>query len=178
MPDETLPEFRYYADPVGDGRIARSDEVCATCERSRGWISGALLYSAESPDEARFCPWCIADGTAVARFGGTFNEIGEPIARDRAVEVCERTPNFVTWQDWAWPCHCGDAARYHGQPSGEELRANPEALESLLADLRQYDWGRDDAYVDEFVEGLGGSVVAYRFECLECRAAIVVWDAD
>jgi uncharacterized protein len=175
---EELPAFRYYADPIADGRITPSAERCAACDRVRGWISGALLYSDRVPDEARFCPWCIADGTAVARFGGTFNEVWESIPRERAILVTERTPNFETWQDWAWPCHCNDAACYRGQPSGTELRANPEALESLLTDLRQYEWGRDETYVAEFIDGLGGGAVAYLFECLECHAQIVVWDSD
>jgi uncharacterized protein CbrC (UPF0167 family) len=152
---------------------------CAACNRERGWISDALLYSEHTPDGAYFCPWCIADGKAVRRYGGSFNELAVGVADDEVARiVCERTPSFLTWQDWAWPVHCGAPGIYRGQPSGDELRGYPEALEVLLSDLRQYDWGRDDQYVAEFIDGLGGGHVAYLFECPSCGAPLVVWDAD
>jgi uncharacterized protein CbrC (UPF0167 family) len=84
----------------------------------------------------------------------------------------------LSCQDWDWPTDCNDVASYLGQPSGEKLRANPPALQALLADLRQWDWGRDEAYVEEFVDGLGGDHVAYLFECRHCRTQLVCWDAD
>jgi uncharacterized protein CbrC (UPF0167 family) len=103
---------------------------------ARGWISDALLYSATKPGDAYFCPWCIADGAAVRLFGGSFNEVDDGVADDEAARiVSERTPNFETWQDWYWPAHCGVPGIYRGQPSGEEIRAYPEALAALLADL-------------------------------------------
>jgi uncharacterized protein len=145
----------------------------------RGWISDALLYSASKPDDAYFCPWCIADGTAVRLFGGSFNELDNGVADDAAARiVSEQTPNFETWQDWFWPTHCGLPGVYRGQPTGEELRTRPEALAALLADLGQYDRGRDEKYVAEFIDGLGCGHVAYLFQCPSCGAWMVTWDAD
>jgi uncharacterized protein CbrC (UPF0167 family) len=57
------------------------------------------------------------------------------------------------------------------QPTGAQLRANPE-------DLRQWEWGRDDTYVEEFIDGLGGGVVAYLFTCRQCGMPLVTWDQD
>jgi uncharacterized protein CbrC (UPF0167 family) len=68
--------------------------------------------------------------------------------------------------------------RYLGQPGEARLRAKPAAPESLLADLRQYDWGKDEDYVAGFLSGLGESVVAYHFRCLHCGTDTVVWDSD
>ena len=176
---ESPPHFTYYPDAIADGRVHRSDKVCAACRRARGWISDALLYSATKPDDAYFCPWCIADGTAVRLFPGSFNELEDGDTDAEAARiVVERTPNFETWQDWSWPTHCGDVGVYLGQPSGTELRANTKALDALLADVAQYEWGRDADFMREFLNGLGGSQVVYLFECPCCGEQLVRWDLD
>jgi uncharacterized protein CbrC (UPF0167 family) len=176
---DSPPHFAYYPDAIADGRVHPSDRECAACRRARGWISDAILHSASKPEDAYFCPWCIADGTAVRLFGGSFNELDDGAADDEAARIAaERTPSFETWQDWFWPTHCGVPAVYRGQPSGDELRAYPEAFAALLADIRQYDWGRDEKYVAEFIDGLGGGHVAYLFQCSSCGLPMVPWDAD
>lgn len=177
MPEDLPPSFRLYADPIGEGRFLRSDATCDACGQARGWVSDAILYTSDR-SKGVMCPWCIADGTAVRKWGGTFNEVADPLPADRLVEVCERTPGIATWQDWDWPCHCNDAMRYLGQPTDVELRAQPAALDSLLTDLRQYEWGNDKERVDEFLGGLGRGQVAYHFRCLHCGADTVVWDSD
>jgi uncharacterized protein CbrC (UPF0167 family) len=176
---ELPPEFFYYPDAVADGRIERSGDPCTACGRRRGWISTALLYTASTPDDPVFCPWCIADGTAVRRFGGTFNEIDDPIDPDVAAAVTERTPSFEAWQDWSWPTHCGRPAIYRGQPTGSQLRANPEALAAFLDLLaEEVDWSHDEAFMAQFMDGLGGSQAAYRFECPACSQQLMRWDCD
>jgi uncharacterized protein CbrC (UPF0167 family) len=67
---------------------------------------------------------------------------------------------------------------YLGQPSGDELRANREAYDALLADIGRWDWGRDADYVHDFIDGLGGTHVAYLFGCPRCGRQLVRWDAD
>jgi hypothetical protein len=142
------PVFRHYADPIGDGTIERSDAVCVSCERARGWIATSHLYTAQDVED-RFCPWCIADGTAAARFDGTFNELAGGIPTERRDLVDRRTPNFPTWQDVVWPVHCGDGAIYLGIPA--ELPPGVEAEE-------------------------GGD--AHLFRCTRCDAYITHWDMD
>lgn len=177
MSDEVLPTFTYYADPVGDETFTQSDAICGGCDRARAWIADdSLLYSAAVPDEARFCPWCISDGTAVARYGGTFNDLEADIPA--AAELTERTPNFPKWQDWDWPVHCGDAAEYLGQPEGGAIREDEAGLAALLADVSQYSWSRDEAYMADFLDTAGDEHAFYRFRCRVCQAAIVKWDAE
>lgn len=176
MESESLPRFAYYRDPVGDGTIAPSEEVCVACERGRGFIFTGVTYGKDVPEEAKFCPWCISEGTVHARFGATFNEVDQGAPQEARDEVCCRTPGFESWQDPIWPTHCNDVAVYVGQPTGDELRANPPALDALLEDLRQWDWGRDEEYVEEFIDGLGGDAAAYLFECRHCQAQLVRWD--
>jgi len=177
---EPLPSFRYYADPASDGTFQRSNETCAGCGRHRGWIAESLLHSADVPDDARFCPWCIADGTAVRRYGGAFNELDEGASPTARVEVQERTPKFLTWQDWWWPVHCGDGMEYLGQPRAGDLRKYPDAFDELRAELRNLPWAREGNVADEFIDALDpdSGVVAYLFRCLHCGVHRAVWDAD
>ena len=175
---EPLPRFRYYRDPVGDATIEPSEAVCAACERSRGFIVTSTAYGTDVPEDARFCPWCVAAGVAHQRYGVTFNEVDRGATAEATAEVRVRTPGFLSWQDWDWPTHCDDVCVYLGQPTGEELRGNREAYDALLADIRQWDWGRDEEYVRDFIDGLGGSHVAYLFQCSRCEKQLVRWDAD
>ena len=175
---EDLPTFRYYRDPVGDEAILPSPATCSACGRARGFVVAAPLHSAGAPDDGELCPWCVADGSATGRFGGTFNELEPGTDAETAATVQQRTPGIVTWQDWDWPTHCGDAGVYLGTPSGDELRHNEPALRALLDDVSKYDWGRDEAYMRDFLDGLGGNQVAYLFECPRCGEQLVRWDMD
>jgi uncharacterized protein CbrC (UPF0167 family) len=130
------------------------------------------------PDDAEFCPWCIAGGRAHRRFGARFNDVELGASEEATDEVMNRTPGFPTWQDWAWPTHCQDVGVYLGMPTGDELRANAEALSAFRTDIAQWDWGRDETYVSELLDGLGGSTVLYLFECPRCAKQLVRWDMD
>ena len=178
MSSPELPNFDYYRDPVTDGSIAPSVERCTVCGRRRGFIFTGVAYGERVPDDAKFCPWCISEGGAHTSCGASFNLVDAAASPDAQEEVQYRTPGFLRWQDWDWPTHCNDVAVYLGQPSGDELRANPAALQALLEDLREWEWGRDEAYVEEFIDGLGESQIAYLFECRRCRAQLVAWDQD
>jgi uncharacterized protein len=178
---EPLPTFRYYPDPVSDATLERSDAACAACGRARSWIATSILYSAAKPDDAQFCPWCIADGTAVALFGGRFNELApEAVAESARAELEQRTPGFPTWQDWDWPAHCQDAMAYLGQPRAGELRKYEDAFEALRTELRELPWAREGDAAEEFIDTLDpeGGAVAYLFRCLHCGTHRAVWDAD
>ena len=179
--DEPLPTFTYFPDPVADGTLERSDGRCAACERQRGWLATSLLYTAvDIPDDDRYCPWCIADGTVIARYGGTFCTLGAGASPEARVEVEERTPMFLTWQDWYWPVHCGDAMAYLGQPRAGELRRHPDAFEALVAELRELPWAREGDTAAEFADALDPErdAVAYLFRCLACGVHRAVWDAS
>ena len=64
------------------------------------------------------CPWCIADGTAAARFGAAFTDAAgvggygdwDDVPPSVVDEVSQRTPGFTGWQQERWWTHCGDAA--------------------------------------------------------------------
>lgn len=178
MAPESLSTFRYYRDPLGDATIEESAARCAACDRARGFIVTSPLYGATVPDEAQVCPWCVADGTAAGRFDARLNEVAPGASLEATTTVERRTPGFPTWQDLDWPTHCRDVGVYLGQPSGDELRQNREAHDALLAEVARYEWGRDEDYMRDFIDGLGGSQVLYLFECPNCGKQLIRWDLD
>jgi uncharacterized protein CbrC (UPF0167 family) len=175
-----LPAFRYYPDPVAGESIEPSAELCWACEEPRGHLVTCVAYGAEVPDEARFCPWCVADGSAHRRFGAFFNEVGGDVPAGAREEVERRTPGFSTWQDWGWPLHCGDVMAYLGQPEAGGLRRYPDAWAALREEIGRWEWGADDDEAAAFIDGLApdAGTVAYLFRCLHCGAHTAVWDQD
>jgi len=71
---ETLPQFPYHPDPVATGSIKPSDVTCLSCERRRGQIYVGPVFAVEELEEC-LCPWCIADGSAAARFDAQFTDV-------------------------------------------------------------------------------------------------------
>ncbi|MEU0752169.1 CbrC family protein [Streptomyces albogriseolus] len=53
-----MPTFRCHPDPVATGSIRTSASRCVCCERSRGRIYTADIYTAHEVD-GPFCPWGI-----------------------------------------------------------------------------------------------------------------------
>lgn len=177
-PSESVPRFRFYADPVGDGQITESSEACASCGRSRGWISNAALYSDTVPDDAMFCPWCIADGSAAARFDGSFNELEAAVASG-GDELTRRTPNFESWQDLSWPVHCDVPAVYLGQPTGAEINAEAAIRSAVERDLAESGELSPDQ-IEDVIDTCGpdSSARVYLFRCEQCSQHLARQDYD
>jgi uncharacterized protein CbrC (UPF0167 family) len=74
---EALPVFRYHPDPVRSGSIKESASVCKSCGRARGFIYVGPVYAEADDLDDRFCPWCIADGSAAAKFDAYFTNVEE-----------------------------------------------------------------------------------------------------
>lgn len=173
-----LPAFRYHPDPLASGSIRESAETCACCNRATGWIYTATFYTAQEVS-GRFCPWCIADGSAAERFAGEFMDsygldgVGEEILH----EVTRRTPGFHAWQDPHWLVHCHDAAAFVGEVGYSELAAHPEALDQLRQDLRIGGW-HDAAQLEQFLTHLGEGATAMLFRCTVCGTHLAYADAS
>ena len=129
---EALPTFRYHPDPVATGSVEASDAICGICGRVRSSVYDGPVYGVPKDiDDVHICPWCIADGSAHARFGVEFTDIGavglgydepwEPVPRSVAEEVAYRTPGFSGWQQERWWTHCGETAEFLGPAGYAEL---------------------------------------------------------
>ncbi|MFD5776968.1 CbrC family protein [Streptomyces fungicidicus] len=82
-------------------------------------------------------PWCIADGSATAKYDAHF--IGDLIGDDVPLEVVTSvdacTPGFSSWQDPQWFFHCGDGAAFLGAVGTAELAMFPEPCRRCAARL-------------------------------------------
>ncbi|WP_416530795.1 CbrC family protein [Streptomyces coelicoflavus] len=173
-----LPFFRYHPDPLASGSIRASAESCACCGRSTGWIYTATFYSAQEVS-GRFCPWCIADGSAAQRFAGEFTDsYGLDGVSDEVLhEVTRRTPGFHAWQDPHWLVHCHDAGAFVGEVGYTELAEHPEVLDQLRADLR-IDGHHDESRLERLLTHLGEGMTAMLFRCTVCGAHLAYADAS
>ena len=102
---DPLPTFRYHPDPLATGSVVASNATCRCCGQAPGLMYAGPVYANEDLDD-ELCPWCIADGSAAARFGAEFVDsagVGGYGDWDRVppavvVEVSQRTPSFSGWQ--------------------------------------------------------------------------------
>ena len=169
-----LPTFRYHPDPVATGSVERSDAECACCSRRRGYVYVGPEFSEEDLS-GRVCPWCIADGSAHAKFDAEFLDpegIGgypRSLVIPQAVieEVAFRTPCFLGWQQERWLACCGDAAAFVGRAGRVELEQQwLDAAPSIRQDRTTIDDANWQAYFRALDKD--GSPSAYVFQCLHC----------
>jgi uncharacterized protein CbrC (UPF0167 family) len=168
-----LPVFRYHPDPLGSASVIASTAKCRCCKKSRGHIYTASVYSEEELTEA-LCPWCIADGSAYAKFDATFvdteaftSEIPEAVLD----EVTQRTPGFSTWQSERWPVCCNDATAFLAPAGIAEIRANYRDLEYNVLSYIIHDLEISGGAATRTLESLkkDSSPTAYLFRCLHCQ---------
>lgn len=172
---EVLPEFPYHPDPLATGSVVAASGACACCGRERGHLYTGPVYGMGEPD-GRLCPWCIADGSAAARYEAHFcgNLVGGDVPREVLAAVAERTPGFSAWQDPQWLLHCGDGAAFLGRAGAAELADHPDALAMLAREMDR--WPADQ--VEEFPGALDkdGQPTAYLFRCRVCAAHLAYAD--
>jgi uncharacterized protein CbrC (UPF0167 family) len=183
MPPMTLPTFKYHPDPVATGSIERSNATCQCCGQKRGYIYVGPVFSVEELSDS-ICPWCIADGSAHAKFDAEFTDaagIGDYGSWDtvpQAVidEVAFRTPGFSGWQQERWWTHCGDAAAFLGRAGYAEVSKYGSELINVLRRELNMD---GDSWNEYFMQlDKDGSPSAYVFQCLHCGALGGYSDCD
>ena len=169
----TLPTFRYHPDPIDSGSIVPSNATCRSCGKAPGYIYTGPVYALDELDDS-ICPWCIADGSAAARFDAEFvdgSAVGgygnwESVSPEVVEEISRRTPGFSGWQQERWWTHCGDAAEFLGVAGRSELQERwPGAIEAIRAEaeLPGDDW--DDYFAALSVDN---GPTAYVFRCRHC----------
>ncbi|WP_194273966.1 CbrC family protein [Variovorax paradoxus] len=174
-PARALPGFRYYADPFASGVVRTSGEACACCGKATGYIYGGSFYAVG--DTSHFCPWCIADGSAAAKFDGEFNDVASigmgEVELPAAVlaEVSQRTPSFFSYQQEQWWAHCNDAGRFLGEIEHVDraLLASEAGSDFVRAICDEADLGGDTNWqwlLDTPSRKRGTAV--FVFGCLHC----------
>ena len=115
---EQLPVFPYHRDPIGSGSLIETDERCECCGKARVFIYTGVVYSPQSVSAV--CPWCIADGSASAKFDASFfdayfcdehlNHVEQSSAAHHAVFNC--TIGFSCFNPIGWWVHCDEPAEF------------------------------------------------------------------
>jgi uncharacterized protein CbrC (UPF0167 family) len=117
-PAPPFPEFAYHPDPRRTGSVVPSHARCTVCGHLYGLAYVGPVFSAQDEFDDALCPWCIADGSAAARLGVEFTDVGDdvpPNVPGKVLdEITERTPGFSGWQQEHWLYHCGDGAAFIG----------------------------------------------------------------
>jgi uncharacterized protein CbrC (UPF0167 family) len=171
---EALPAFRYHPDPVRSGSVEKSTVSCKCCGCERGFVYVGPVYAEADDLDDALCPWCIADGSAAAKFDAYFNNVGEiadKVPAEVQEEVEKRTPGFITLQEGEWRACCGDAAAYLMRASEKDLlsREFPRSRSALMMQMITEE-GIPSAEAGEFVMTLtqDSGHSAYMFRCLKC----------
>lgn len=176
---EALPPFKYHRDPLRTGALEARAVTCACCGRRREFVYVAPVYSERDLHES-LCPWCIADGSAAAKFGASFSD-DHPLCRagvppSVVEEVSQRTPGYSSWQQEEWLTHCDDACEFHGDATVEDIRNASD--ETRQAWRRHY--GLSEADWHHVIRGYvpRGDRAFYKFVCRHCHAVLLGWDCS
>lgn len=175
-----LPEFAYHPDPLATGFVERSDGTCLSCGQPRGFIYTGPVHAVEELIDS-LCPWCIANGSAAARFDATFaDDVPRPddVPAEVVATITKRTPGFSGWQQEHWLYHCGDGAAFLGRVGWPELQILPDAIESLRQEHAALGWTPE--LIEEYLRELDkdGSPSAYLFRCRHCGTHLAYSDFD
>ena len=182
--DPTLPEFAYFTRGALEAVVKTSDEVCDCCGRRRGYLYTGPFYT--TAREVDLCPHCIADGSAAAKYQGSFNDIvvtieGHVINAEAAKapqsvidELLHRTPGYESWQGNRWAFHCGDGGIFQGDATDEAIGNTSDDAKAHFDLVNNY---------TTFDRLFGGADIsrrpsAYHFKCRKCAMDLFLWDMD
>ena len=151
--------------------------MCVSCGVRRGYIYVGPVYG-ENDLADSLCPWCIADGSAAAKFSASFADdhalLKAGVPRNVVEEVHLRTPAFSSWQQAEWLTHCNDACEFHGDASREDLiLVESECKGRLLARFRMSEAGWSNLLHDYAPKG---DPSVYKFVCRHCKAVLLGMD--
>lgn len=174
---ENLPDFPYYADPLTDGCFEERAITCEVCGQHRKWAYIGGMYAENDPES--ICPWCVADGSAAAKFNGMFQDasFSNTATPESVNAVLTRTPTVAFWNPIHWPDHCGECCTYVGdvQPDQHgdllQLATIQQDLSSIGAQTR--------LTPEEVLNGsANGSLWLRLFNCRHCDAYRLALDLD
>lgn len=173
---QELPVFRFDLDPLSHGAFEKKQIVCGVCGQARDTVYTGNFYSRH--DVENICPWCIADGSAAAKFEGEFHDcyMESDVSEEDEDKLMKRTPGHSSWQPQEWPVHCGSPCAFVapvGMKEITELKA--DVSEDLVKQAESY--GLD---LDEFKETLvnEGGIQGYLYKCVKCGAYRLTTDCD
>ena len=172
-----LPTFAYHPEPLKTGSVKESPAQCTCCGQASGYIYVASIYS-RLRSKIQICPWCIADGSAAAKYQAAFSDshplLHAEVPQSVVEEVTTRTPGYNSWQQESWLVHCGDACEFHGDASREDLEQMPAESKASIFKLFGLTEQRWASITQHYIPG--GDPAIYRFVCRHCHIALYGMD--
>ncbi|EJD6410111.1 MULTISPECIES: PF03691 family colicin E2 tolerance protein CbrC [Providencia] len=179
-----LPHFKYHPNPIETKAFLTDKTVtCDCCRQLTDIYYESPFYSIE--DINAFCPWCIANGSASAKFDGEFQDPecvegidceydnnGEflqtinPYPSEMFDELIKRTPGYHGWQQETWLAHCNEPCEFIGYVSWKDIKDRLDEFVSLADDVADYGFSVEElaTILDE-----DGAAQGYLFRCLHCQ---------
>jgi hypothetical protein len=146
--------------------------VCRCCGQSRGYIYEGPVYATDELTDS-LCPWCVADGSAHAKFDATFVDseaFAEGTPASAVEEITERTPGYNAWQSEHWPMCCDDATAFLMPAGIAEIREHHREWEGAILNHIIYEMQISGGAATRLLGSLqrDAAPTAYLFRCLHC----------
>jgi uncharacterized protein len=207
--DEPAITYRYFRLPHQFSNFLSEPRRCDLCGLILRVYDMALSGESDATDGIQYvCDECLSSGKLVERgawgnaakmkilrdnFADRYPDLSadevEALARVRTVEVEQRTPAPMTWQNFFWPIHCGDYCRYvreAGKPDLLALAGDHDAV-TFVADCL-YDRDHAEANARTIWDNIrpdspksitpAYDIGVYLFQCLTCDRYLLLWDAN
>lgn len=137
---------------------------CACCEQERDVMYIGPIYCVN--DVSEVCPWCIADGSAAAKWSASFNDlynIPESVPQHVVRTIDSRTPGYSTWQGNRWLFSKDDALVFVGEVIGSAIVRKNETEKVHACRNALVDWNfPSDFDLSNVV--IGGQPAIYLFQ--------------
>ena len=180
-----LPAFKYSPNAYNINVFKKEKGTCSICHEERDIRYTGSFYSLETP--AYICPWCIQNGAAGTQYDGEFNDYAgidgvsanpaetreNGLTREMLVEVSQKTPGYISWQQEVWLSHCNEPCAFIGY-------ADSQTIAPLLDELKD-DIENNIGFEPEYIRNnltTNGSLVGYLFQCLHCGKHRLHADSD
>ncbi len=120
-------------------------------------------------DIIEVCPWCVADGSAAAKWDASFNVIqGVPgsVPDSVVLEIKARTPGFETWEENHWLYAGSDAMVFLGEVMGREVLDEDDTskVEACLKALQELNWTPEESRKVLRAVTIAGQPAIYLFQ--------------
>lgn len=164
---DELPKYKYQPNALELGIIEKKNIDCPVCHKNREYAYSGGIYAVE---EVEFiCPWCIANGSASKKYDGMYIDAAscEKVSdQNKLIELVTKTPNYISWQQEAWPAHHDDYCSFENYVGWKEIEHLKEKLSGDIERIKS-EYRLSQSELEQYLVNDGG-MQGYLFKCLHC----------
>ncbi|MCQ2496971.1 MAG: CbrC family protein [Lachnospiraceae bacterium] len=156
------PVFKYHPNILENKNVIHDKGICQCCGKQVEIFIDSMYCEKEI---ACICLNCVADGSAAAKFDGSFVQDAMRVSdKKKTEELFLRTPGYRSWQGEYWLACCDDYCEYLGTVGLAEL----ESLGIEDEVISEYE-SKKGITIDKKYLTKSGTMVGYLFRCLHCK---------